>query len=239
MNLTIVDLQEIFSLDISKWKINVNYIGNSKNKIVEIKNFFEHPDKVKNYANSVQYVNAFNDQRYSVPGYVHEICNYVQDLIIKKILDEVCLNFSPQTSFSLDHSHRFTFQAYSKNTECKISSIYPHTDRCRYSAVCSLNEDSDYDGDDNGTSFWRNTETLEEYATCDYNYRQLGYLKSVSKGYTDLDPSKTISLGWKKYHLQKHSYNTFIMYEGNLWHSPYFDKTKWNTERLTFNCFLK
>ena len=50
---------------------------------------------------------------------------------------------------------RFGFQIYDMQEKCRYQSLFPHTDEVRYAGVLSLNTEDDYDGDDNGTSFFR------------------------------------------------------------------------------------
>ena len=38
--------------------------------------------------------------------------------------------------------------------------------------------------------------------------------------------------------VEKHEFNTLLVYEGRMWHSPYFRQEGWDVDRLTFNAFL-
>jgi hypothetical protein len=117
--------------------------------------------------------------------------------------------------------------------------LYPHSDYVRYASVLSFNEDDDYDHEiPNGTAFWRIKETGEEYVTAERNYRTERVANKV-QAMTSFDPANVKLKEWERYHIEPHEFNSIIFYEGALWHSPYFSKGGWHTNRLTFNTFLR
>lgn len=236
LDVKVINPEEIFAIDHLRWRIMHYDIGNSGNRIIVIKNFFKHPDKLKEYAESVDYVNTIHGQVSGIPGYIHRIGNGIKTLL-RPIIGAATKNFDAGEDFVLNNHHKFTFQIYPISEKCRLASLHPHTDNVRYAGVCSLNNDEDYDGNDNGTALWRNDKTLEEYTSKDFNYRAKRVIGN-NKDYVTLDPSKVDFPNWSIYHVIPHTYNTLIMYEGNLWHSPYFDLSKWKTNRITFNCFL-
>ena len=235
-DMNIIDPDEIFATNHFNWRIMHYEIGNSQNRILLIRNFFKNPDKLREYAESVDYVNTIDGQVSAIPGYIHRIGNGVRTLI-RPMVGLAQHQFEASDQFDVEGPHKFTFQVYPIDKEIRLASLHPHTDNVRYAGVCSLNKPEEYDGTDNGTALWRNDKTLEEHTLRDFNYRA----KRVglnTKDYIKLDPSKVDIPDWSIYHVIPHSYNTLVMYEGNMWHSPYFDRSKWKTNRITFNCFL-
>lgn len=235
-DMKIIDPEEIFGVNHFNWRIMHYEIGNSQNRIVVIKNFFKNPDALKEYAESVDYVNTINGEVSGIPGYIHRIGNGIKT-VLRPIMKLATDQFDASEDFVLSNPHKFTFQVYPINEKIRRASLHPHTDHVRYAGVCSLNKPEDYSGNDNGTALWRNDKTLEEHTIRDFNYRAKRYYKN-NKEYVTFDPSVIDIPGWSIYHVIQHSYNTLVMYEGNMWHSPYFDLSKWKTNRLTFNCFL-
>jgi hypothetical protein len=236
LDMRIVDPAEIFATNHFNWRITNYEIGNSQNRIVVVKNFFKNPDLLREYAESVDYVNTIDGQVSGIPGYIHRIGNGIK-AVMRPIISLAANEFETSEDSVLENSHKFTFQIYPMDKKCRKVSLHPHIDNVRYAGVCSLNKNNEYDGTDNGTALWRNDKTLEEYTSKDLNYRAKRIIQKETE-YIKLDPSTTDNLGWTMYHIIQHSYNTFVMYEGNMWHSPYFDLSKWKTNRLTFNCFL-
>lgn len=234
--MNIIDPDEIFATNHFNWRIMHYEIGNSQNRILVIRNFFKNPDKLREYAESVDYVNTIEGQVSAIPGYVHRIGNGVRTLL-RPMIGLAQHQFEASDQFAVEDPHKFTFQIYPIDEECRLTSLQPHVDNVRYAGVCSLNREDEYDGNDNGTALWRNDKTLEEYLTKDLNYRNRRLIRDTQQ-YVKLDPSKVEYSDWSIYHVITHSYNTLVMYEGNMWHSPYFDLSKWKTNRLTFNCFL-
>jgi hypothetical protein len=235
-DMRIIDPKEIFATNHFNWRIMHYEIGNSQNRIVTIRNFFKNPDLLREYAESVDYVDTINGQVSGIPGYIHRIGNGIST-VMRPIMSIATNEFEASEDFVLENPHKFTFQIYPIDKECRKASLHPHTDNVRYAGVCSLNKDDEYGGSDNGTALWRNDTTLEEHTLKDFNYRAKRVAKREVE-YVKLDPSTVDIPGWSIYHVIPHSYNTFVMYEGNMWHSPYFDLSKWKTNRLTFNCFL-
>ena len=89
-----------------------------------------------------------------------------------------------------------------------------------------------------GTAFWRSKEFKDEYVSSDRNYRTARLHNKVN-AYVNFDPSQYKAKDWERYHVEQHEYNTLLVYEGKMWHSPYFDQSGWSTNRLTFNAFLQ
>jgi len=232
----IIDPSDIFAIDNIKWRISKYEIGNSKNRIVVIKNFFKNPDILTEYAKSLDYVNTIDGQISGVPGYVHRIGNGIKPLL-RPLVSIATREFEAHEDFVLQNPHKFTFQIYPVGKEVNESSLFPHVDNVRYAGVCSLNKENEYDGNDNGTALWINDKSKEEYVCKDYNYRIKRY-QTKNKNKVNLDPCNIDIPEWSIYHIIPHSYNTLVLYEGNLWHSPYFNSSSWKTDRTTFNCFL-
>lgn len=231
--------EELFAINPSTaWDVQKKHIGHHKNRIIIIGNFFKNPYDVKLFAQSTEYASTLNGEYTNLPGYIHNIG------IFRKILyypySYICKHFFEGSSEVMkvpDHC-RFTFQVYDVKEKCRFSSLYPHTDNMRYASVLSLNDEDDYDGDTNGTAFYRSVETGEEYISYDKNYRA-ARLQNATQALVNFDPSKVKYKEWERYHLEQQKFNSLIVYEGNLWHSLYFEQEKWNTNRLTFNGFIR
>ena len=101
-----------------------------------------------------------------------------------------------------------------------------------------MNYDEELEESQSGTAFFRNTEFQEEYVSSDKNYRTARLVNKVN-AYVNFDPSQFRSKEWERYHVEPHEFNTLLIYEGKLWHSPYFRQAGWDTNRLTFNAFLQ
>lgn len=200
---------EIFSVN-KNLKVEEKYIGNFKNKILIIDNFFNYPDQVQEYALSVSYV---KEGGHANPGYIHRTgFNTFEFLNFTRWAREV---------FYKDHRENynapiFSFQAYEN-----IGEVLPHIDEVNYAGLCCLNKISE---NISGTSFFK-YKTGEEYSR-QYSYREDIFSSSQSKD-------------WTRYHIEYHQYNRFIFYESCLFHSAYWNKSKWGskTPRLTFNTF--
>ena len=100
-----------------------------------------------------------------------------------------------------------------------------------------LNFNEEMSDAQSGTAFWRSKEFQEEFVSSDKNYRGSRILNKIN-AYVNFDPSQYKSKDWERYHVEPHEFNTLLLYEGRLWHSPYFRQEGWGTNRLTFNAFL-
>lgn len=232
-----IDPGKIFSLNPNYWTIREKKIGRSDNRIVVVHNFFENPLAVKEYAESLSYVNTIEGEVSGTPGFIHRIGNGITSLQ-EPIVQLVMHSFNASNDFRIGwDKNKYTFQSYDSLKSVRIMSLHPHVDNMKYAAVLSLNKDDEYMGDDNGTAFWRHNNTQEEYISSDLNYRAKRMVNRPPV-YVKLDPSAHNFDEWTRYHIEQHHFNSLILYEGNMWHSPYFTATKWTTNRLTFNAFL-
>ena len=221
------------------WEVEEKHIGNFKNKIVIIKNWFVNPEQLKLFAKSVDYVDTTKGQVTNLPGYLHQIGNYRNQLYSP--VRFACKHYFTASDDLLRHPEQsnFTLQMYDPQDKVRFMSLYPHSDYVRYASVLSFNEDDDYDHEiPNGTAFWRIKETGEEYVTAERNYRTERIANKV-QAMTSFDPANVKLKEWERYHVEPHEFNSIIFYEGALWHSPYFSKGGWHTNRLTFNAFLR
>jgi hypothetical protein len=220
------------------WDVDQTHIGKSKNRIVKIRNFFKNPDAVRAFALSCDYVSTLNGEYTNLPGFVHRIGH------ISKQFHEP-FKFACHTYFEAGRSvmsipaySDFTFQMYEVNEKCRMCSLAPHTDDTHYAGVLCLNKSEELVDTDSGTAFFRNVELNEEFVSSDKNYRSSRSLNHTN-AFVNFDPSKFKSKEWERYHVELHEYNSLILYEGRLWHSPFFRQGEWSTNRLTFNAFLQ
>ena len=219
------------------WEVEQIHIGNCKNRIIKIKNFFEEPEQVRAYAQAAEYVNTVGGQFSNLPGYVCKLGNISNQFYPN-------FKFALATYFECDKKvmlqsefSQFTFQMYEVQEKCRMCSLAPHTDDTHYAAVLSLNFNEEMSDAQSGTAFWRSKEFQEEFVSSDKNYRGSRILNKIN-AYVNFDPSQYKSKDWERYHVEPHEFNTLLLYEGRLWHSPYFRQEGWGTNRLTFNAFL-
>lgn len=207
---------DIFKLNNSSysWKP----IGDADNRLVIIEDLFAYPDLVREYAMSCTYFPLENTIH---PGVVHRM-----SIELNNILNLVCEIknecFNDINGLLTSRSYQTTFQAYRSNNENT-----PHYDFAQYAALCSLNTADENPGI-SGTSFYRHRNG-HEYATTS------GYRSHIVKR------GRAEPNDWTQYHLEMHSYNKFIMYEGYMYHNLWFKENEWRSEnpRLTFNMFLQ
>ena len=223
----------------SHWEVEEKHIGKLKNRLVIVKNWFVNPQELKLFAQSVDYVDTLEGQVTNLPGYLHLIGNYKKALYSP--VQYVCKQFFNASQDLMRHPEetRFSFQVYDVSQKVRFMSLYPHSDYTRYASVLSFNEDDDYTNETpNGTAFWRYKETGEEYVTSERNYRTERISNKVNSK-TPFNPANVKLKEWERYHIEPHSFNSILFYEGALWHSPYFAMEGWNTNRLTFNAFIR
>ena len=70
-----IDPGKIFSMNPNYWNIKEKKIGRSENRIVVVHNFFENPIAVRDYAQSLSYVNTIEGEVSGTPGFIHRIGN--------------------------------------------------------------------------------------------------------------------------------------------------------------------
>ena len=220
------------------WEVEQLHIGQSKNRLIKIRNFFKNPDQVRAYALSCDYVSTLNVQYSNLPGLVHRIVHPSKQFHEPfKFLVSTYFDASKRVMNTPAYSD-FTFQMYEVQEKCRMCSLSPHTDDTHYAAVLSLNTDEELEDTDSATAFFRNKEYNEEFVTSDRNYRS-GRATNTMNAMVNFDPSKFKSKTWERYHVEKHEYNTLLVYEGKIWHSPYYIQEGWEVNRLTFNAFLQ
>lgn len=231
-----IDAKEM-NIDPSLWGIDVIHIGQSKTRIVKVKNFFSNPDRVREIALQADLKCTIMGETSYTPGYVGRIGNITTEFF-KNFVDIARSNLQP--SITILHNPKismFTIQRYKPGELCMTTSLYPHVDRLHYACVLSLNTNEELSGTDSGTSFCRHIETNMEHTCSDMNYRH-DRARNQDRTMVPLDPSTFVREGWETYHTEPHEYNTLLLYEGNVWHTPYFN-TNWSCDRITFNGFLK
>lgn len=205
-------------------KISDMYIGNNKNKIVKVKNFFKDPEFMRKYALGETYIDEKGQKNLGSSDkqthwYTHRFSmdcdNYAH--FFDAIKSNVYLDTNVQYTFL---PNVYNFQYYDRMVE-----NIPHVDPSHYAGVLSLNYNDETEGTKSSTRFHRLKATGEEY-TLHHTYR-------------DILPESTPPEGYEIYHKEPHEFNTLILYEARLFHSAYADYSKWtsNIKRLTFNCF--
>ena len=150
------------------------------------------------------------------PGYIHRTgFNTFHFLDFTKCLKEMYYkDYRENYSAPI-----FAFQAYDT-----IGSVLPHIDEVNYAGLCCLNTDEEITGNISGTSFYR-------YKTGEEHTHQYSYRTEILSSSSQKD--------WNKYHTEYHQYNRFIFYESCIFHSAYWEESKWKSQhpRLTFNTF--
>lgn len=233
----VINPQILNSLHPKDWEVEQLHIGKAKNRVIKIKNFFVNPEQVRAYAMAADYVSTVNGEFSNLPGYVSRLGHVANQLLpqFRFILNNY-FEASKKVMKDPEFSH-FTFQSYEVQEKCRMCSLTPHTDDTHYAAVLSLNHDEEMEDTDNGTAFWRHAEYDEEFVSSDKNYRIERIVNKVN-AFVNFDPSNYKTKHWERYHIEKHEFNTLLVYEGRMWHSPYFRQSGWDTNRLTFNAFL-
>ena len=226
-----------FDIDPSSWEVDVIHIGQFQNRLLKVKNFFSNPDKVREVGLQADFKSTIMGEISAIPGYTSRVGGVdlrffvpFRTLLLERMAAPV----------TILHNHKisiFSIQKYKPGTECRTMSMYPHVDWIHYAAVVPLNTNEELEGTDNGTGFCRHIETGMEHICSDINYRHLR-ARNMDVTMTVLDPSTYDRKGWELYHIEPHEYNTLLLYEGNVWHIPYFN-TNWKCDRITFNGFLK
>ena len=226
-----------FDIDPSSWEVDVFHIGQSQNRLTKIKNFFSNPDEVRDIALKADLKSTIMGEKSSVPGYTSRIGGVnmkffspFREFLFEKMNAQESILHNPRLSI-------FTIQKYKPGELCRTMSMYPHVDWLHYACVLSLNTNEELEGTDSGTAFCRHISTNMEHTCSDMNYRH-GRARNKDETMVPLDPSTFDRCGWLTYHIEPHEYNTLLMYEGKVCHTPYFN-TNWNCDRLTFNGFLK
>ena len=231
-----IDARE-FDIDLSSWEVDVIHIGQSQTRLLKIKNFFSNPDKVRDVALNADLKSTIMGEKSSTPGYISRMGGVdlkfftpFRDILYDKMNAPRLILHNPKTSI-------FTIQKYKPGELCRTTSMYPHVDWMHYACVLSLNTNEELEGTDSGTAFCKHISTNMEHTCSDINYRH-ERVRNQDQTMVPLDPSTFDRCGWITYHVEPHEYNTLLMYEGNVWHTPYFN-TNWKCDRLTFNGFLK
>jgi len=187
-------------------------IGNAKNRIVIVQDYFMYPDLVRDYALSCGY---FKMPHTKNPGAVSRLASDLPDVrdTIEFIKKDIYQDFQKRNDLQV-----MTFQAYRTN-----DNQAPHYDFFQYAGVCSLNT-SDENPKISGTSFHRYKDGHEYASTSMYRSEKV---------------KENVHEDWETYHIEIHEYNKFIFYEGYLYHNLSWDERSWTTEipRLTFNVF--
>lgn len=214
--------QDIFTIN-KNARPRIETIGNSKNYLVIIDNFFNEPELVREHALNATY---FDEQTLCKLGspdettkwYTHHLeCN--TDHFTSYFLDLKYNYFKDVRSHCDYMAHAYTYQTY-----VDVTGVKPHTDASNYAGLVCLNYDEEIGDSLSGTGFYRVRESGQELI-------QAGTYRSERVG--RLSPSE-----FEKYHFQKHKFNTLIFYEGCLLHTAI--RTNWKSEvqRTTFNCFV-
>lgn len=208
-----------------KLTVSEFYIGNTGSKIVKIKNFFKHPEFMREYALNAYYIDekkmrnlGKHDEK--THWFTHRFSmDFDQyDIFFDKV--KVDLFFDGNIQYTPLPNH-YNFQYYDKmHTE-----NFPHNDPVHYAGVLSLNYDHELKGTGSATKFHRLKKTGEEY--------------TLNNTYRSVRPNNSPIEDFECYHSELHEFNTFIIYEARLLHSAYCDYSKWTSDvkRLTFNCF--
>ena len=222
----------------SVWEVQHKHIGKYKNRILRVKNFFTNPDEIRSYALATDYVSTVMGEYTNLPGYIHNIGMISTQL--HSPFSYLCKTYfgAKKSLMSVPAYSKFTFQMYEVFEKCRLMSLTPHTDDTHYGCVMSLNTSEESEGTYSGTAFFRHNKTEEEFVTSDRNYR-MERVENKIQTMVNFDPSSLELNDWERYHIEPHEYNAMILYEGKLWHSPYYIQEHWKANRLTFNAFLK
>ena len=202
--------------DVDRLRINEQvqykekYIGDSKSKILLLKDFFKDPEYVKDYALS----GYFDKPPGANPGFTSAVSVNANEY-------RAFIQYAAEKFFNYKTTRPAVvrFQAFKS-----IPEQPPHVDEVDVLAgLCPLNV---IEGVESSTNFYRH-KNGHEYAInagC-YRYKNLVQTKPED---------------WDLYHTEYHRFNTFIMYESCLFHTGRMNNYLWKSPepRLTFNFFV-
>jgi hypothetical protein len=214
--------QDIFAIN-QHARPRIQLIGNCKNILVVVDNFFENPELVREHALSTTY---FDEQTLCKLGahdettkwYTHHLesnTDHFTDYFLK-----LKYHFFKDIRYHYDSMpHSYTYQTYTD-----VTGLKPHVDASNYAGLVCLNYDEEIGESISGTGFFRVRESNQEYVPSG-TYR--------SGRYVNFSPNQ-----FERYHVEHHKFNTLIFYEGSLLHTAIRTNWKSKVQRTTFNCFI-
>jgi hypothetical protein len=219
-------------------------IGNEKNRLLEVENFFKYPDRVRDFLNAVpiqyaseQSINLTNSIN-SFPGYQIELKYKLNDLntFLNKAY-KLAFNYS----LTQDAISKLTYQCIDGNEAIRRVSNFPHIDPALFASNIFLNYDSEI-GEDSGTAFYRNKNSGNEYMPMNnsiYRYNRDFVFKSKLDSLTRYAPI-TNNEDWEMYHLSHQKFNKLNLYEGALYHNAFMKlDTFTTTPRISLSAILQ
>jgi hypothetical protein len=205
-----------------KLTVTLLEIGNEKNRLLEVENFFKYPDRVRDFLNNIPIQDVLERSKDSsnlFPGYQIELKYNINDL-------NVFLNKAYKLAFNYnltqDSISKLTYQCIDGNDTIKNISNYPHVDPALFASNIFLNYDSEI-GEDSGTAFYRNKITGNEYMPMNnsmYRYNRDFIYNSKMDSYTKYAPIFN-NEDWQMYHLSHQKFNKLNLYEGALYHNAF------------------
>mgnify|MGYP003704530705 FL=1 len=222
---------KIFDPNIFEINKNFSYkiteIGKSKNRLLEVDNFFKNPVGVREFLLSLPIQDATKKRSPGVsffPGYQTFLKYEIPCL--NSFYKEVCQEVFGFKFLALTHS----YQCIDGNKPVYKQSCLPHADPMIIASNVFLNYDEEIESEC-GTAFYKSKHTGNEYKPPDKcQYR-------IDRDYAGKPPDMALTRfapiiyndDWERYHLSEQKFNKMNMYEGALYHAAF----------MKFNTFTK
>jgi len=222
---------KMIKFDPTIFEVNKNFtttlteIGNGKNRLLEIDNFFKNPERVRDFLDATP--NQDMESRHKAfrsffPGYQTFLKYDFGDMnaFFKEAYNQV---FGSNLSSGIVYA----YQCIDGNKPIEKQSCLPHTDPMFFAANIFLNYDNEI-GESSGTAFYRSKHTGNEMRPAiEASYRinrDFGFKKQI-EGKTRFAPIID-NEDWTRYHVSLQKFNKLNMYEGALYHGAFI---KFNT----------
>lgn len=203
-------------------------IGNEKNRLLEVENFFKYPDRVRNFLNEIPIQSAtdLSNTKSVFPGYQVELKYFLSDLnaFLNKAYKLFDYNMSQNSTL------KFTYQCIDGNELNKNVSNFPHVDPVLLASNIFLNYDNEI-GEDSGTAFYRNKHSSNEYMhfkSSIYRYEREFNARKIEVKNTRYTPISNND-DWEMYHLSRQKFNKLNLYEGALYHNAFMKINSFTT----------
>jgi len=228
-------------VDDSIFKVNkdfdlqVHEIGNLKSRVVVIDNFLLHPEKFREFLESIPFQDSIQENvmpRGFYPGYQNYMNYNFGDI-------EQCVKFLVNQHFGYQIPFlNCSFQCVDGNKKVYSQSNLPHCDNRTIAGNIFLNTENEIDGR-SGTSFYRFKSTGEEsfFANaCLYRKERYRFL-NPDLSLSDFSPIEDND-DYTMYHLSEMKFNRLNLYEGSLFHSVFIEPGKFRENRRMSFSFI-
>lgn len=226
-----------------KLTVTLLEIGNEKNRLLEVENFFKYPERVRNFLNNIPIQNIkdrSNNSTNIFPGYQIELMYDFNDL---NVFFNKAYKLAFNASLTQETISKFTYQCIDGNESIRNLSNFPHIDPALFASNIFLNYDIEI-GEDSGTAFYRNKISGNEYMPINpmnnsmYRYNRDIIFNSKMDYNTKYAPIINND-DWEMYYISRQKFNKLNLYEGALYHNAFMKiNTFTTTPRTSLSVFL-